>query len=99
VIADLNQAQTAYILAISQVAQAETLVKQQSVLDKSLQKQFDSGLIDRLALTSNQMITINASQNLVRSQFKSLRAAYAIEDVMQHPLYNSTLLNEPKTSQ
>ncbi len=98
VIADLNQAQTAYMVANSQIAQAEILVRQQSVLDKSLQKQFDSGLIDRLALTLNQLITINAAQNLVMSQFKSLRAVYAIEDVMQHPLYNDALLNEPQAS-
>ena len=92
VIGDLSQALAAYSLANQQVAQAENLVQQQSVLDQSLQKQFDSGLIDRLALTSNQLIAINAAQNLVASQFKSLRAAYAIEDVMQHPLYTDPLL-------
>lgn len=91
VIADLSQAQTAYVVANQQVVQAESLVQQQSLLDQSLQKKFDSGLVDRLALISNQLITINAAQNLVTSQFKSLRAAYAIEDVMQHPLYTGIL--------
>ncbi len=90
VIGDLSQAQAIYTATNSEIARTQTNLATQLQLDQQLQKQFDSGLIDRLELTSNQLITISAEQNLLNTKFRNLRAAYAIEDVMQHPLYNST---------
>lgn len=94
VIGDLSQAQAVYIATNAEIAKAQENVTAQLQLNQQLQKQFDKGLIDRLELTTNQLNTIGAEQNLLNTKFQNLRAAYAIEDVMQHPLYND-IHNEP----
>jgi hypothetical protein len=55
---------------------------------QALQKQFDAGLIDRLALTQNSLNTALLEQQLLNAQFNNLNAALAIEDTMQHPLFD-----------
>lgn len=93
VIGDLSQAQAAYLASKATQAKAQENLITQLQINQQIQKQFDQGYIDRLELTSQQLNAISAEQNLVTAKFQSLRAAYAIEDVMQHPLYNSFTIN------
>ena len=88
VIGDLSQAQVSFVAANNEITKAQTTMDLQLRQNKRLQNQFEQGLIDRLELTAGQLSLINAEQNLLSTQFKSLRAGYVIEDVMQHPLYN-----------
>ena len=93
VIGDLSVAQAGYAAANVEITKAQENVNLQSHQNLQLQKQFDKGLIDRLELTTSQLSTINAEQNLLNAKFKSLRAAYVIEDLAQHPLHNGFIKN------
>ncbi len=97
IIGDLSQAQAVYIAKNAELAKAEENVSTQLQLNQQLQKQFDKGLIDRLELTTNQLNAISAKQNLLNTKFQNLRAAFSIEDVMQHPLYNSLMIESDIT--
>ncbi len=88
VIGDLSQAEVSFMAANSEITKAQDSMDLQLRQNKRLQNQLEQGLVGRLELTFGQLSLINAEQNLLSTQFKSLRAAYAIEDVMQHPLYN-----------
>ena len=55
---------------------------------QKLQRQFDAGLIDRLALTQNSLNTALLEQQLLNAQFSNLNAALAIEDTMQRPVFD-----------
>ncbi len=93
VIGDLSQAQTVYLAANAALSKAELNRITQLQINQQVQKQFNQGYIDRLELTNQKLNAIIAEQNLIAVKFQNLRAANGLEDVMQHPLYNSHNVN------
>ena len=88
VIGDLSQNLAIYRASLQNINQIKTQQATQMHYSQALQKQFDAGLIDRLALTQNSLNTALLEQQLLNAQFNNLNAALAIEDTMQHPLFD-----------
>lgn len=86
IIADLSIAEAAYNAANIVLAQSQQSDQAQALLNKQLQTQFNAGLIDRLTLTSATFLKLTTEQQLMESEINRLRAAYVIEDLLQHPL-------------
>lgn len=87
IIADISQAHVRYQTDKQNIDQAEAALAEQSKLEINMQKQFDSGLIDRLVLTEHTLNTLTAKQQLLVSQFALLKTTNQIENIMQKPLY------------
>lgn len=86
VIAQVELAHAQYQLALTTVRHAnESLLAQRQYLAK-VQKQFDAGLIDRLALTQAQLALSVANQDLNNATFDLLRNRALLENVVQRPL-------------
>ena len=90
VIGDLSQNLAIYQASLQNINQIKTQHATQMHYSQALQKQFDAGLIDRLALTQNSLNTALLEQQLLNAQFNNLNAALAIEDTMQHPLFDDS---------
>lgn len=88
IIGDLSQNLAIYQASLQNINQIKTQQATQMQYSQALQKQFDAGLIDRLALTQNSLSTALLEQQLLNAQFNNLNAALAIEDTMQHPLFD-----------
>jgi outer membrane protein TolC len=88
IIGDLSQNVAAYQASLQNIQQLQLQQTAQLQLSQKLQKQLDAGLIDRLALTQNALNTSLLEQQLLNAQFSNLNAALAIEEVMQHPLFD-----------
>lgn len=88
IIADLSQNLAVYEASLQSVKQVQQQQAAQLLYSQKLQRQFDAGLIDRLALTQNDLNTELLAQQLLTAQFQALQAALAIEEVMQHPLFD-----------
>lgn len=86
VIAQVEVAHAQYQLALTTLRHAnESLLTQRQYLAK-IQKQFDAGLIDRLALTQAQLALSVANQDLNNATFDLLRNRALLENVVQRPL-------------
>ncbi len=94
VIADISIAQASYIAAINETLTANALLAAETTQFKQLEQQFKAGSIDRLALTQGLLSSHFAAKTLQDAQFKSIRAALAVEDVMQRPIYDAPNLND-----
>jgi cobalt-zinc-cadmium efflux system outer membrane protein len=89
IISDLSQAYTNYASNKAKLDQTIIQQKNQSQQFQKLQKQFDAGLIDRLELKQAKLNNIILQQQVSEAKFELLKATNNIEDVMQHPIYNS----------
>ena len=94
VIAAVSQAQAGYQASLQNVLQAKQQLANQRQYSQKLQNQFDAGLIDRLALTQNNMNTQALEQQLVTAQFQQLNAMLALENSVQMPLNADNILND-----
>lgn len=88
IIADLSQSLAIYVASLQNVMLVKEQQANQLLYSQKLQRQFDAGLIDRLALTQNDLNTALLTQQLLTAQFQALQAALAIEEVMQQPLFD-----------
>jgi outer membrane protein TolC len=88
IIGDLSQNVAAYQASLQNIQQLQLQQTAQLQVSQKLQKQLDAGLIDRLALTQNALNTSLLEQQLLNAQFSNLNAALAIEDMLQHPLFD-----------
>ena len=88
IMGDLSQNLAIYQASLQNIDHIKTQQATQMHYRKALQKQFDAGLIDRLALTQNSLNTALLEQQLLNAQFNNLNAALAIEDTMQRPLFD-----------
>lgn len=88
IIGDLSQNSATYQASLQNINQIKTQQATQMRYSQKLQRQFDAGLIDRLALTQNSLNTALLEQQLLNAQFSNLNAALAIEDTMQRPLFD-----------
>ena len=88
IIGDLSQNLAIYQASLQNINQIKTQQATQMRYSQKLQRQFDAGLIDRLALTQNSLNTALLEQQLLNAQFSNLNAALAIEDTMQRPLFD-----------
>ena len=87
IIGDLSQNFAIYQASLQNINQIKTQQTTQMQYSQKLQRQFDVGLIDRLALTQNALNTSLLEQQLLNAQFSNLNAALAIEDTMQRPVF------------
>lgn len=88
IIGDLNQSVATYQASSQNIDQIKTQLSAQTQYSQKLQKRFDAGLIDRLELAQNALNTSLLTQQLLNAQFSNLTAALAIEEMMQHPLFD-----------
>ena len=86
IIGDLNLAYANYQSALQQINQTQSQLVLQAKQQQALHKQLDAGLIDRLTVTQNSLQQLLTQQQLIRLKFNCLKAAIAIEDLMQRPL-------------
>lgn len=94
VIADLSQALALYQANTSNMNSADIELKLAQQTAQKQQKQFDSGLIDRLEMTQNQLNIQNLEKQLLSEKFNLLSASLAIENVMQKPIFEVNRANE-----
>jgi cobalt-zinc-cadmium efflux system outer membrane protein len=73
---------------VQNVKQIKLQQNTQLQYSQKIQRQFDAGLIDRLDLTQNQLSTALLEQQLLNTQFSCLNSGLALDDVMQHPLFD-----------
>ena len=88
IIGDLSRNLAIYQASLQNINQIKTQQATQMQYSQKLQRQFDAGLIDRLALTQNSLNTSLLEQQLLNAQFSNLNAALTIEDTMQRPLFD-----------
>ncbi len=88
IIGDLSQQLAAYEACAQNIKQIKLQQTTQLQYSQKFQRQFDAGLIDRLDLTQNQLSTTLLEQQLLNAQFSCLNTGLALEDVMQHPLFD-----------
>lgn len=88
IISDLSQSVAAYKASLQNINRLTLQQATQLEYSQKLQRQFEAGLIDRLELTQNGLKTALLEQQLLNAQFNNLNAALAIEDMMQHPLFD-----------
>jgi len=88
IIGNLSQSLAVYQASLQNIKQLQLQQATQLQYSQKLQHQFDAGLIDRLELTQNGLNTVLLEQQLLNARFNNLNAALAIEDVMQHPLFD-----------
>ena len=92
IIAELNQNYANYQATLQNLNQARGLHQSQLTQIQKLQKQFDSGLIDRLELKQASLSNLIAEQQVLTAQFELLKAANQLEDIMQAPLYSNFVM-------
>ncbi len=88
-IATLNQSYVRYQSAQQTLQRAEAQAKKQLSQKQTMQKQFDAGLIGKVALKQFALNSIVTRQQVLTSKFKLLTIANDIENVLQKPLYTS----------
>lgn len=86
IIAALNQAQIKYHNAKQILLHAKRQQTKQSAQMQNMQKQFDAGLIDRVALQRYMLNNIVAKQQLLDAKFSLLQTMNNIEVILQKPL-------------
>ncbi|HOY69243.1 MAG TPA: TolC family protein [Methylotenera sp.] len=91
-LANLAQVQTQYQAANETLTAQRQWLAAQTAQHEKQQKQFDAGLIDRLAFTQSGLNQQLALQQLQTAQFAVLQAALRLEDVMQYPIEVTSML-------
>jgi outer membrane protein TolC len=89
VISDLEQASAAYYAALDQLQKTSQLEISQRDRFRQVQRQFDTGFVDRLELTTAKLENLIARQNSLDVEVRTQRAVLALEDAMQRPLDES----------
>lgn len=89
VIAKLNQALVQYRTTKQLLQHAEQQQVKQLEQMQNMQKQFDAGLIGKVALKKFMLNNIVAKQQRLVAKFNLIRTANQIENIMQKPLYTS----------
>jgi len=88
-ITHLSQAQISYNAAQEALAQATQQQAKQKIQLEKIQTQFNAGLINQVELQKFMLNNIVVKQQLLAAKFQLLQNAYAIENVMQKPLFTS----------
>src|SRR5690606_37616495 len=88
VINDLEQANAGYAAAIEQLQKLKQMETSRLHRLQQTQRQFDTGLADRLELTTAELETVTARHHMLNAIYKVKRARIALEDAMQRPLDN-----------
>lgn len=88
-IAQINQAHARYFGALQTAKQAKVALKEQTVQEQKMQRQFEAGFIGKLDFTKYTLSTLVAKQHQLTAQFELLTIANQIENIMQKPLYNA----------
>jgi cobalt-zinc-cadmium efflux system outer membrane protein len=91
IIGNLNLAYAHYQSSLQQISQTQSQLALETQHQQTLQKQLESGLVDRLFVTQNALLLLLTEQQLIRLKFNSLKAAIAIEDVMQRPILDHAM--------
>jgi len=86
IISNLNLAYAQLTTALQNIQQTQSQLENQARQQRQLQKQFDAGLTDRLALTQQSLNYLLTEQQLLTLKFNGLKAMNAIEDLMQRPI-------------
>lgn len=93
VIAQVEQVHAQYQLAITTFNHAKEALVAQRLYVAKIQKQFDAGLIDRVALTQAQLALSVSNQDLNNATFEVLKKRALLENIVQRPLpYNDLTL-------
>ncbi len=86
VIGDLEQNKARYFAALDELDNARQLLNTQLARTQQIEHQFDAGYADRLELRTTQLENLLATKNLLSVEYKTQRAASALEDTLQRPL-------------
>ncbi|MEO8418142.1 MAG: TolC family protein [Methylophilaceae bacterium] len=86
VIGDLEQNKARYFAALDELDKARQQLSAQLVSTQQIEHQFDAGYADRLELRTTQLENLLATKNLLSVEYKTQRAASALEDTLQRPL-------------
>ncbi len=89
IIADLNQQYMSYQADKLALKQARFRSSTQIDILKSMQKQFDAGLVGNLTLQKTAFISLVTRQQVISAKFTLLKTMHNFEDMLQTPLYNS----------
>lgn len=90
VIGDLEQSKARYFAALDELDKARQVLNAQLARTNQIEHQFDAGYADRLELRTTQLENLLATQNLLSLEYKTQRAASALEDTLQRPLEDDT---------
>lgn len=92
VIAQVESVHAQYRLALTTLHHAKEAQRAQHLYIAKIQRQFDAGLVDRLALTQAQLALSVATQDLNNATFDVLRKRALLENVVQRPLSDDATL-------
>jgi len=93
-IAQTNAAWAQYNAAKATLQNAKEMFNAQSAHAQKIQKQFDTGLVDRVALTQAQLNLHLAEQDVNTSAFEVQRQYALLENVVQRPLTDTTTMTQ-----
>jgi outer membrane protein TolC len=94
VIAQTNAIFAQYSVAQSTHQNAKEMLAAQSTHIQKIQKQFDAGLADRVALTQAQLTLHFAEQDVSATEFEMLRQYAQLENVIQRPLTEAVSMTQ-----
>lgn len=92
VISEIEQTQVRYHGALEQLQKAKNLQLSEQARVAQTQRQFDAGFAGRLELVGVQLEALGSKQNVFDAELKVQQALAAMEDVMQRPLIDDTVL-------
>lgn len=92
IMGDLSIASAHFFAAQQNLARAKQQHVAQQVYMQKLNKQFAAGALDRLTLSQAALLAQLADVQLHYNQFEVLTAASEIEDVMQHPIFDDSIM-------
>ena len=86
VIGDLEQTKAHYYASLDELDKARQLQTSQLARTRQIEDQFEAGQADRLEFTTAKLENLLATQTLLDVEYKTQRAASALEDAIQRPL-------------
>ena len=86
IIGQVSQAKAEYAAALNGFEMAKNQQNQQDAWLAKTKKQFDAGLLDRLEMTQAELQNNLFTEEILQQQLNILRAADALEDVLQRDL-------------
>lgn len=93
-IAQTNAAWSQYEAAKASYQNAKEMLSAQLAHVQKIQKQFDTGLVDRVALTQAQLNLHLAEQDVNTSAFEVQRQYAQLENIVQRPLSDTTTMTQ-----
>ncbi len=85
-IGEVAQTKARYYAALDELDKARALRASQLERTRRIERQFDAGFADPLELTTTRLENLLAAQNLLNVEYKTQRAASALEEAIQQPL-------------